>query len=301
MIQFDLTTYNGRIDLLASINSAKSYIEIGVNTGATFFPVKIPFKVAVDPQFRFGFDAYAAANREGENSQFFETTSDIFFAMLRSKAHGLEKMLPFDIIFIDGLHTFEQSFRDFENSLEYAHENTLWLIDDTVPCDAYSALPDINMASFKRKRAGLVVGPWHGDVYKTIFAIHDKYPEISYCTLVSGNPQTILWRSKGNQRSPVFGSIKEIDKMNYFDMLSRGQLLMPVEDRNLVGLIGKGISPVKDAHPMSWKALITHPFFRDYPARVTLGEKILLFFRLRAVERYLRKIRKKILNNGKSK
>jgi len=301
IMQFDLTTYNGRIDFLASINSAKSYIEIGVATGATFFPVKIPFKVAVDPRFKFDFAGYAAANRAGENSQFFEITSDKFFSMLKAGGHGLERILPFDVIFIDGLHTFEQSLRDFENSLEYAHDDTLWLIDDTVPCDAYSALPDNNMASFKRKRAGLQVGPWHGDVYKTIFAIHDKYPEISYCTLVSGNPQTILWRSKGNSRKPVFGSMREIDKIDYFGMLQHGKLLMPIEDGELTGLIGKAVNPMFDAHQSSWHMLITHPYLRDYPARVLLRERILLFFRFRAFERYLRKIRKQYMKSSKAK
>jgi hypothetical protein len=301
MTQFNLATYNGRIDLLASINSAKSYIEIGVATGATFFPVKIPLKVAVDPCFQFNFAGYAAANRAGENAQFFQMPSDKFFSMLKAGGHGLEKWLPFDVIFIDGLHTFEQSLRDFENSLNYAHDNTLWLIDDTVPCDAYSALPNCEMANFKRKRAGLQVGPWHGDVYKTIFAIHDKYPEISYCTLVSGNPQTILWRSKGNSRPPVFGSMREIDKIDYFGMLQHGKLLMPVEDGRLADLIGKPVNPMRDAHPSSWWLLITHPFFRDYPARILLRERLMLFFKLRAAERYLRKIRKKYIKGAGAK
>jgi hypothetical protein len=257
---FDLTTYLGRIAYLSTLGAAERYLEIGVQSGRTFFNVPLPVKVAVDPNFLFD-----PADRRGDGAYYFSLPSDDFFSMLQSQNHGIESALPFDIIFIDGLHTFEQSLRDFDNSLNYAHDNTLWLIDDTVPCDAYSALPDMDTALRKRYMAArLKDGSWHGDVFKTVFAIHDLYPEISYCTLVSGNPQTILWRSNGNKRKPAFKSLWEIGRLNYYDMFGKAGLMMPVAEDRLRSLIGLGLDPAKDADPLSWQMLITHPdsFFK---------------------------------------
>jgi hypothetical protein len=83
----------------------------------------------------------------------------------------------FDAIFIDGLHTFEQSYRDFIHSLRYAHDKIVWIIDDTVPNDPYSALPDFTQCAEYRILAGIFSGSWHGDVYKTAVAIHDRHED----------------------------------------------------------------------------------------------------------------------------
>lgn len=49
---------------------------------------------------------------------------------------------PYDLIAIDGLHTFEQAIRDLLSSMRFSHPCTIWLIDDTLPCDVFSAIPD---------------------------------------------------------------------------------------------------------------------------------------------------------------
>jgi len=206
----DLTSYNGRISYLSGLNNATKYLEIGVSKGTTFFPVDIRFKIAVDPCFRFD-----PSEHKQEGTHFFPIPSDEFFQKLDDNAPDVQnifvpKPFAFDIIFIDGLHTFEQSYRDFENSLRYAHDKTLWLIDDTVPSDAYSAIPDMEMAYYKRSQAGggsfwhgdIYKSPWHGDVYKTIFAIHDYHPECSYCTRIGENTETTVWRTDANDRHP---------------------------------------------------------------------------------------------------
>ena len=50
---------------------------------------------------------------------------------------------PFDLIFLDGLHTYSQTLRDFRASQALAHSRTVWLIDDTVPSDPIAADPDL--------------------------------------------------------------------------------------------------------------------------------------------------------------
>ena len=75
----DFTSYNGRISYLSSQNRAKTYLEIGVWGGSTFFPVQIPIKVAVDPCFVFD-----AKEHKKKGTYFLEITSDNFFRKMDS-------------------------------------------------------------------------------------------------------------------------------------------------------------------------------------------------------------------------
>ena len=275
-MKYDLTSYNGRILYLSSLNDAKKYLEIGVWSGSTFFPVQIPIKVAVDPLFVFN-----PVDHKKDGTYFHEMSSDEFFDKLTRGelsfgAETSQEKIKFDVVFIDGYHTFEQSLKDFENSLRYAHEKTLWLIDDTIPSDAYSAIPDPAVSRYKRKLAGLERGDWHGDVFKTIFAIHDRYPEISYCTLMGANPQTVLWRAPKSGRVPVFSSLMEIKKTTYYDMIRHAKLMMPVQDEALPEQLFRSIDPAKDADPDAWKRVITQPNFRNLSSEVSLADRFIV-------------------------
>jgi hypothetical protein len=129
VIKLERDMRSERLNHIARLSGAASYLEIGVFDGATFFEVDLKYKVAVDPNFLFDF-----ASRENETTKFPQLTSDRFF---ENCAQG-----QFDLIYLDGLHTFDQTLRDFLNSLQFAHDKTIWLIDDTVPNDNFAALPD---------------------------------------------------------------------------------------------------------------------------------------------------------------
>jgi len=65
------------------------------------------------------------------------------FEELCVKPLGAEDYLAiskeFDIIFIDGLHTYEQTFSDICNSISLSSPESFFLIDDTLPSDIYSS------------------------------------------------------------------------------------------------------------------------------------------------------------------
>ena len=249
----DLSNSIGRIRYLASLRKARGYLEIGVRDGATFFTIDLPYKVAVDPAFAFNPEDHAAPG-----VSYFSLPSNIFFhklktgeldtKALRFPGAAGEKPL-FDVIFIDGLHTFEQSYKDFTNSLEFAHDDTVWVLDDTVPCDEISAMPNQTESYRVRKEAGFSGNPWHGDVYKTVMAIHDFHPDYSYCTMMGGNAQTVVWKAGPSARKPVFGSISAITRLSFHDLLRFNVLLMPVEDEQLPDLLGKSLSPADCLNP----------------------------------------------------
>lgn len=249
-----------RIEYIASRINAETYLEIGVNKGETFLNVNLPYKVGVDPAFQVDWQ------KEHHGGSFlFQTTSDDFFADLKNggaQAQELKKAWPrkdmtFDIIFIDGLHTFDQSFRDFKNSLAYAHENTVWIIDDTVPSNPYSAWPDMDFSLKVRELSGFVVTDWCGDVYKTLLAIHDKFTDFSYCTLMGFNPQTVLWKCPASKkRKAAFTSLEEINRQGYFDMFSHAELFIPVPDQEFPLLLGKELHPDDYKSEDLWERLI---------------------------------------------
>jgi len=197
-----------RINEIAAVTSATTYLEVGVAAGDTFFGVDLPMKDAVDPHF-----AFATADHATETQRFFETTSDRFFA-------SRDPRPLYDIIFLDGLHTFEQTFRDFCSALSHAHGRTVFLIDDTVPSDVYSSLPDPTQAIEER---ALAVGggdtSWHGDVYKMVLALHDFFPALSYATITDGgNPQTLVWREPRADFAPRYDNLEKVSRTGYFDL-----------------------------------------------------------------------------------
>jgi hypothetical protein len=208
-----------RINALASALKARNYLEIGVCAGHTFLDVRIDKRVAVDPEFRFDTKPHADAN-----TVFHRMPSDQYFVN-----HAGE---IFDLIFIDGLHTFEQTYRDFLSCLELSHRNTLFLIDDTVPSDVYSAWPSQQEAHQRRHEAGQRDDySWHGDVYKVVFAIHDFHPLLSYATIMTGgNPQTLVWRRPRPEFAPRFNSLETISRLDWFHFKREFSLMNPKDE-----------------------------------------------------------------------
>jgi hypothetical protein len=203
-----------RIKTLAEALNAQSYLEIGVNRGVTFLNVPIMQKTAVDPKFLFDTTLITDSNVVLK-----EMTSDDFFSTLPTTQ-------KYNIIFIDGLHTFEQTYRDLCNSLLHANDRTVFLIDDTKPNDVYSSFPHQRKAVNYRRQAGGVGPQWHGDVFKVIFALHDFHPGLNYRTIVgSGNSQTLVWRSNAGWRKPLFNCLEKISRLSYFDLLDHIETL----------------------------------------------------------------------------
>jgi hypothetical protein len=203
-----------RISALLEHTADATYLEIGVASGESFFSVPAARKIAVDPQFRFDF-------REVESStqSFFEMTSDEYF-----QYHSSNEAL--DFVFIDGMHTFAQSYRDFCNALQLLAPGGAILLDDTVPSDPHSMIPNQKLAVKARKQAGGQGGQWHGDVFKVVFMIHDFHPLLSYATISSdGNPQTLVWREPRRNFTPKFNSLEEISRLTWEDLQANRHIL----------------------------------------------------------------------------
>jgi Methyltransferase domain len=153
-----------RIDViraaLASVGG-RSYLEIGVKDGACFHCIDAETKVAVDPRFllRPPWTAWARkVLRMKTGSFYFQTTSDAFFA-------GPAGRFPrFDVVFVDGLHTYAQSYVDVLNAIDVLSEHGVVVVHDCNPASAAAAAPTLEEAA----RTPGFVGEWNGDVFKSL-------------------------------------------------------------------------------------------------------------------------------------
>ncbi len=169
-----LTHSARRLNRIAEITGASSYLEVGVAAGETLLGVELTDKTAVEPAFRFDHRSV------DDGTRFFEVTSDQFFA------HFTNARTRFDLVFLDGLHTFEQTFRDFCATLACTGPDTVWVIDDVMPSDPYSMLPTPAEAVRRRTEAGGKGGAWHGDVFKVVLAIREFFPNMDLRTIATG-------------------------------------------------------------------------------------------------------------------
>ncbi len=128
---------------LTNLYEKPSYLEVGVGRGTTFNRVPAERKVAVDP--RFGFD-HEAMGREHPEATYHAVTSDEYFNTII----GADE--EFDVIYLDGLHVYDQTLRDLLNALEHLQPQGVIVIDDTRPPTYLASLPDREQF-FQLKRA----------------------------------------------------------------------------------------------------------------------------------------------------
>ncbi|MDL2317241.1 class I SAM-dependent methyltransferase [Desulfovibrio sp. OttesenSCG-928-A18] len=248
-----------RIEELAKLNSATRYLEIGVFKGETFLDLQFPLMVGVDPDFQFDIEAN---KREGK--YFIPETSDSFFKKLAEgheavkgiAGHFGDDGIKFDLIFIDGWHSYDQSLRDFENSLLFAHDKTIWILDDSIPQNPYASVDDYGKSLQYSNKVGVYNKAGNGHVYQTVLTIHDKYPDFSYCTLLADKYQTVVWKAPGGKRTPVCNSPEEIKSIDYFDMLNYAPQFMIESDDSYLELVGKINTPAKYDVPDAWERLL---------------------------------------------
>jgi hypothetical protein len=195
------------LNTLAKLNYGKKYLEIGVARGITFKNIQVESKVAVDPCFKFN-------TQEVSNGliSFHEKTSDHFFR------ENLDK--DFDLIFLDGLHTFDQTLRDLLSAISITSKTAIIVIDDVCPVDYFSSLPSHREAINCRKIIGSDLRSWMGDVYKLVYFCFYYILDWKFATINESHGQLIMWKSFRDQINKDNKlTLDDIANMNYSDYL----------------------------------------------------------------------------------
>lgn len=183
------------------------YLEIGVNRGVTFNALKAATKVAVDPKFLFDYEAVA---RDVPGTSFHEITSDDYFG--RIAAPGT----LFDVIYLDGLHTSEQTVRDLVNAISFLKKDGVIVIDDVFPSSYSASLHDRAHTRVLLKATGDTSGAWMGDVFRLVFFVETFCQQFSYCTVNNNHGQLVMWREP-REVLPT-RTLREVGEKDYKDL-----------------------------------------------------------------------------------
>ena len=159
------------------------YLEIGCDQDQLFSKIDIQNKVGVDPV-------------SGGNLR---KTSDEFFKANNKK---------FDLVFIDGLHTYEQVKKDIINSLDCLKENGVVLVHDCMPdCMSKQAVPRYRMT-------------WNGDVWKAIVDLrHNVDLNIYTCEIDQGIG--IIKKEKNTSILKIDKKIKDLKFKDYYENFNK--------------------------------------------------------------------------------
>jgi len=167
------------IEYLVKKNNYKNYLEIGCDKNQLFSKVNIDNKIGVDPV-------------SGGNVR---KTSDDFFKENKSN---------FDIVFIDGLHTYEQVKKDILNSVNFLLDEGIILVHDCMPDSlGKQAVPRYKMQ-------------WNGDVWKAIVDLRQKENlEIYTCEIDQGIG--IITKKKNTSILKLDKPINKLKFKDYFN------------------------------------------------------------------------------------
>jgi len=166
------------VNYLIKKNNFRSYLEIGCDKDYLFSKIIIKQKVGVDPK----------------NGGTVRMTSDAFF--LRNKK-------TFDIIFIDGLHVYDQVKRDVLNSIKVLNKNGFILLHDCLP------------RKISEQRVPRIRNLWTGDVWKVIVDLR-TYENLDTYTLIADMGIGIVLKRKNRNLLKLGIDFKKLSFKEYY-------------------------------------------------------------------------------------
>ena len=193
-LNFAWQTKPHRLDIIEYFikkNNYKSYLEIGCCKNEVFSKINIK-KVGVDPK----------------SGGTVRLTSDDFFKTNKEK---------FDLVFIDGLHVYDQVKQDIINSLEVLNNNGVILIHDCLPEKIWEQnVPRMN-------------GAWSGDVWKVIPFFRSKF-NIDVYTCVADRGIGIIFKRYNKNILKLDRDTKKLKFEDYYNNYKSYMNLVSTEE-----------------------------------------------------------------------
>ncbi len=192
---YDWHKKSSRFDIINKIIKKKkfeSYLEIGCQSDVNFSKIIIKNKIGVDPQ----------------SGGTHRMTSDDFFKQNKS---------IFDLIFIDGLHVYEQVLKDIENSLKVLKDNGVILIHDCLPAKIWhQTIPQTHSS-------------WNGDVWKSIVKSRTR-KDIDTYTIEADQGLGLILKRKN--KDLLIDKIENFKNLKFRDYYIHHKKFMRIIDEN---------------------------------------------------------------------
>lgn len=149
----------GILQALRKRYNYKTFLEIGVREGYCFTYLNIGYKDGVDI-------------KDGPGN--YKMTSDKFFEELNENTR-------YDLVHVDGWHSYDQSKKDILNSLDHLSEGGSITVHDVLPSCKENAREDGNM---------------NGEVWKTIVELRCTRPDLKIYTINTDHGCAFIQKGK---------------------------------------------------------------------------------------------------------
>ena len=173
------------------------YLEIGCQNNDCFDSIDARSKIGVDP------------NKGGT----IRSTSDDFFTKNKSF---------FDVIFIDGLHTFEQCRKDIINSLKFLNYNGYIFIHDLIP------------RSWLEENVPRLQEAWTGDVWKVSLELNKTDGINFFVILADSGIGMIRKKTKDVAYYDDYLQLKELKFKDFLDKIDEINFIDSEQSLNIL-------------------------------------------------------------------
>lgn len=195
---------------------AKIYYEIGIYKGDCFLKIKAREKIGIDPSHEvenhLKWNIYLKNFSNIHNKFFFKESNNFFI----QDVDFIVNNKP-DVIFIDGLHNYKQTYSDIINSLSLLSKNGIIIVHDCFPPTEAAATPANTHEEAIAKKVPGWTGEWCGDVWKAIVMLKSNNTDVLSFVLNCDYGLGII--RKGNSfHNPNLSEI-EIEQLTYKDLL----------------------------------------------------------------------------------
>tara|TARA_B110000438_G_C15788718_1_gene639646 strand:- start:1347 stop:2021 length:675 start_codon:yes stop_codon:yes gene_type:complete len=180
--KYNWVNYPSKTEIMQKIineKDFKSYLEIGCFEDENFSGIKIKNKIGVDP--------VSGGTHRMTSDEYFQTNKD-----------------KFDIILIDGLHTYEQVRKDIFNSIDRLNTNGIIIMHDCLPAKIWNQI------------VPRIYHYWNGDVWKAIVEMRTLKDYDTYTCFADHGLGVIFKRENRNKLNANFQNFKELKFSDYY-------------------------------------------------------------------------------------
>jgi hypothetical protein len=225
------------------LSAKRRYLEIGVEAGTTFHTLRAAKKVAVDPIFRFN----VPEPRLTSSVEYQEVTSDEYFG-------ALSRDEKFDVIYVDGLHTVEQTLRDLLNAVEHLDSDGVIVVDDVIPSSWGASLDLQSDAAFVRDKLATEKFDgenWMGPVFRVVYFVASVMQSFDYATIQDNHGQLVMWRGPRREVYRPDMTLDQIARVDFLDILKDMSVFRVMPHAEIMKLYRQAIagSPSEQRQP----------------------------------------------------